>query len=499
MPSKKKLREIYSEFTENQVLVRKGNDVPGYMVHTDKHNANFFFGTKNQVQIEDGDFGTKTINEKTYIGKPQDHDGHILVVGGAGSGKSSCVVMPTLETWNGAIFAIDIKGELTAYWNSLKASHKRHAKIFNLTNISSDKNDTFASYDPFHFLRNDDKDNLVQNAKEIAQSIIPLSPDVRDPFWIQSAQNVLTGALLHGFGIDTSFNTTLTRVLNAPIWELVNEIANSDNSIAKLFISQFAGLKNPSENRMLTGISAELNSKVTTFVTSLRIKDVLGDTGNPASWEDLETHNIFMAIAEDKLGQWDGAISMMLTQLIRTLERRPDKQSPEGKDLPPILLLLDEFPRLGKVDVIQNAVSTLRSKGVTICVVIQSLAQLDKVYGKETRQIIIDNCSYKAILSVTDPDNQKVFSDMIGSVTVGLGGVSASSNKKSENYTITINETREPIVHPHELATLKDIVLMTPEGYCRMDKAPYYAKPDSFIANVSKAKKSRVGYTPSSS
>ena len=119
---------------------------------------------------------------------------------------------------------------------------------------------------------------------------------------------------------------------------------------------------------------------------------------------------------------------MMLTQLIRTLERRPDKFSNERK-LPPILLLLDEFPRLGKIDVIQNAVSTLRSKGVTICLVVQSLAQLDKIYGKESRQIIADNCQYKAILGVTDPENQKTISDMIGTINVRQNSINDSSSR----------------------------------------------------------------------
>jgi type IV secretory pathway TraG/TraD family ATPase VirD4 len=167
-----------------------------------------------------------------------------------------------------------------------------------------------------------------------------------------------------------------------------------------MHINQFLRIANPEDNKMLSGISAELSNRVMVFATDMRIKTAFTPTDDDMmKWEDLATHNIFMRIPEDKLGQWDGAITLMLTQLIRTLERRPDMHSREAKErkLPPVLLLLDEFPRLGKVDVIQNAVSTLRSKGVTICLMMQSLAQLDKTYGKESRQIILDNCQYKAI------------------------------------------------------------------------------------------------------
>ena len=76
-----------------------------------------------------------------------------------------------------------------------------------------------------------------------------------------------------------------------------------------------------------------------------------------------------------------------------------------------------------------NAVSTLRSKGVTICLLVQSLAQLDKIYGKESRQIIADNCQYKAILGVTDPENQKTISDMIGTINVRQNSINDSSSR----------------------------------------------------------------------
>ena len=192
------------------------------------------------------------------------------------------------------------------------------------------------------------------------------------------------------------------------------------------------------------------------FATDNRIKEAFTPEDDMLRWEDLETHNIYIRIPEDKLGQWDGAITLMLTQLIRTLERRPDRYGKDGKlkKLPPVLLLLDEFPRLGKMDVIQNAVSTLRSKGVTICLLVQSLTQLDKIYGKETRQIIVDNCQYKAILNVTDPENQRIFSDIIGSINVRRQGINiggslnqgasqgTSYNEAYNSYTYSDGERR---------------------------------------------------------
>lgn len=494
MGGKKRLKNIINEFFGDETVMRQGNDVPHYMLHPERQNAHFFFGTKECSKATPFELGTSSSNERFYVGKPQNSDGHILVIGGAGSGKSSCIAMPTLETWKGTIFAIDIKGELTAYWNKLPKEKKRQTKIFNLTKEQT----LFSSYDPFYFMHQSGDENIVQNAREIAHAIIPLPPNTQDPFWIQSAQHVLTAVLLQGYSIGASFNATMTRIATAPIWELIEEISNGDCLEAQMHINQFKDVDNLADNKMLMGINAELSNKVMVFVTDMKIKNSLAHTDNTIKWEELDSSNVFMCIAEDKLEQWDRAISLMVTQLIRTLERRPDKYSEEGKssNMSPILLLLDEFPRLGKMEVIQNAVSTLRSKGVTICLMMQSITQLDKMYGKESRQIIVDNCQYKAILNVTDPENQKVFSDMVGSIKVGNLSINIK-HKDDKNHHFQVSESREPLIYPHEFATLKDIVLITPEGACRVNKSPYYKKSGFVMSKQDVKKERKIEYIPS--
>lgn len=126
-------------------------------------------------------------------------------------------------------------------------------------------------------------------------------------------------------------------------------------------------------------------------------------------------------------------IRLMLTQLIRTLERRPDMQSQQGRKTNPILVLLDEFPLLGKMDAITNALTTLRSKKVTFCLMVQSIAQMDVVYGQDIRKIIVDNCQYKAMLNITEPDSQEYFSRLIGTVPIGRRSISHNYDPTTEH------------------------------------------------------------------
>ena len=162
---------------EKEERERQATDpnIPAYLQSLDKHG--YIFGEKNG----------RIIRRSEYPGSGK--DGHILVVGGSGSGKSSALAIPSLLSWHGRVFAVDIKGEL---YGATKGKRKK-IKVFNPQ--PQDKDGTFG-YDPFEALRW--SDNPVQEAQAIAFALIPDQPAVQiDPFWITSARDLFAGAILH--------------------------------------------------------------------------------------------------------------------------------------------------------------------------------------------------------------------------------------------------------------------------------------------------------------
>jgi len=397
-----------------------------------------------------------------YIAKPETLDGHILAVGGAGSGKSSCLAIPSLLSWGSRVFAIDIKGELYE-----ETKYKRpNIKVFNPILSNS------PGYNPYYLLSG--SRNPSQDAREIALALMPTPPDVKDPFWIESSQNIFTGSILHFHGIRYSFTDTITAIQSTPIEQLVTEIYNSTTVEARYFVNQLIGL----EQKTLAGIATELSNKIMVFATDPDIKSCFSkiDVITP---HDLETGaDIYINIPEYRLEQWRGIFTLIINQFLKHFERRPDMTST------PILFLLDEAARLGKVSAILDGLATLRSKKITICLLTQSLAQLDMIYGREARQVISDNCQFKAILSATDADTQEYFSRLIGTYEKQKKSQNASFEQftgfgKGTGESRTTEEKR--IIRPEQLATLPDIILLTPYGFCRVDKAPYY-KDKSFLS-----------------
>ena len=208
-----------------------------------------------------------------YITKPEVADGHALIVGGAGSGKTSAIAIPTLMSWKERVFAIDIKGELYEKTKAFRDSAR--IKVFNPTDPAA------FGYDPFYMLRH--TDDISGEARALALSICPLPADVKDPFWIKSAQNMLTGFILYYFGIEFNFSETMEHIKSKPVKDTVDEIMVSDNKKAISEISQFSGM----DDKTLSGVFAELSNHITIFATNDDLQRALDGSGASITPADL--------------------------------------------------------------------------------------------------------------------------------------------------------------------------------------------------------------------
>jgi type IV secretion system protein VirD4 len=166
----------------------------------------------------------------------------------------------------------------------------------------------------------------------------------------------------------------------------------------------------------------------------------------------------------------------MTNQFISFFERR--KENPDNR---PVLFLLDKFPRLGKIPAITDALATLRSKKITTCIIIQSLAQLKMIYGHDAQEVIADTCAFKAILGATDANTQEYFSKLVGTYEK----ICSSHSQNYDPYigaptghgTSFSQDYEKHIIKPEEFATLqKELILLypLPLNFCRVQKRPYY-------------------------
>lgn len=426
-------------------------------------------------------FGKDKYATHDWVVKPETKDGHIMIVGGPGTGKTTCLAIPSMMSWKHRIFAIDVKGELYV------KSNRPMVKVFNPLDHNA------LGYDPFFVLKK--APNVVQEIRKIAISLIPISAEVKDTYWLNGAQNLLTAGLIHYYKQDFTFIKSIEKIQKSPIDELVKELANSESEEAQLLASQFVDA-NIKELRSFKG---EVSQHIIDFVLDPDIKQAFSKPSSecvkPA---DLERGcDVFLQIPEHKLDQWGRILSLITSQFLDHFEKRDEATAK------PILFLLDEFPRLGKFGNIANGLATLRSKKITMAIVIQSLAQLDYIYGEAQRQVIADNCAYKAVLGASEPKTQEYFSKLVGTY-MAIRTTHSSTTSSNPIYRIededgifggnygrvkhygetggssdsfTTSEQRENVMQPHEFGALSDVVLLVSGangGYFRVDKTPYY-------------------------
>ena len=410
-----------------------------------------------------------------YVTQKEHEDGHVMTIGGAGSGKSSCFAIPTLMSWKGRVFAIDIKGELYKYTS--EARDKEYIKVFNPSNENA------FGYNPFYLL--EIASNKSDEAKGISQAIVPLPTDTKDPHWITSAQNYLTGAILYFEAKGENFSQTMYNVQYMTGRNLINEIMESENDEAKLFISKFSDM----DDKELGSILSTLSNHILPFATDSDLQRALDGTGNCITPYDLENgFDIYINIEEHKLKKWKGLLTLIVNQFCNAFEQRKD-----GNDKP-ILFLLDEFARLGKIECMIDGLATLRSKKIHIAIITQSLAQLDYIYGKVARQVILDNCNYQVILKAKDTETQEYFSKSIGTFDKSKQSISVNSDMFGIGKgTGTSNTTEEKrIIKPEEFAFLQDVICLFPTGYARLEKTSIYNKKDIFYNMFSEKLKSEI-------
>lgn len=417
----------------------------------------FLFG-KESNGVDDNGNAKRPPARARYVMQPQETDGHVLIIGAPGTGKTASIALPTLLSWKSRVFAIDIKGELYQKTKNVR----KEIKAFNPTDRSA------YGYDPYYLLRT--TDNISSSAKQLALCICPLSAEVKDPYWIKSAQNMLTGFIIYYFHQGLNFAESMMKIKSQSALDLVSIIMADNDVQAKMEVSQFDGMN----EKTLAGIFTELSNSITVFATDEDLQQALSGERECITPEDLEQgYDVYCCIPEEKLDEWSSLMSMMCNQFLKAFERRKEENNT------PILFLIDEFARLGKIQSVSQALGTLRSKKIHIALIIQSISQLNAIYGKDVADVIEDNCTYKAILFAGGSETQEWCSKLVGTYEKAKNTSNYNANVAGIGKGMGTSKTTEDkrIIKPEDFAKLpaqNQLVYLFPGGAARLDKIIYW-------------------------
>lgn len=398
-------------------------------------------------------------DKKTVVYSPFDNEGHVIVFGGSGLGKTSALLIPTLRSWNGTSFTIDISGDICKNVdipNKLIYAPSKGSSIpyniFYPIDQLKDGNDQNEALERLAFMLMPDDDKMSDTSK----------------FFNTEGRKILTASLIAFYHTKMDFVPICEKIVGSSWADLFNDIDATENDKAIQYINSFAG----TSEQNTAGCKQSVDAALKLFATNERVKRTIRRTKYEYEKffapEQLETHNVFVIIEDAKLELYAPLLHIITAQSLDHFSERSEKAKTT------ILFCLDEFASFGRLE-ITSALRKLRKKKIRIMTLTQSVPDIDLIYGKSERASMMNNYKFKVLLGAEDPDTQEYFAKMIGYQDTKKHSVS----KNAVSHTYTESEAKEWIIEPAKLARLDaedSSLILICDGQCIRLKKNYYFK-----------------------
>ncbi len=412
------------------------------------------------------------------------HDGpeHVLAVAPTRSGKGVGLVVPTLLSWPHSTVIHDIKGE---NWNQTAGWRATQSTCLKFDPTSADT----VHFNPLLEVRKGVHE--VRDVQNIADILVdPDGARERRDHWEKTAHALLTGAILHVLyaEADKTLNRVATFLADPSrsiertmrIMLATNHVGTDDAPAVHPVVASIAReLLNKSENERsgvvstamsLLGLYRDPLIAEATATSDFRLIDLV-DAAHPVS--------LYLVVPPSDLSRTRPLTRLILNQIARRLtEHLPTTASRERQ---PLLLLLDEFPALGRLEFFEGALAFLAGYGVRCLLIAQSLNQIDKAYG--SNNAILDNCHVRVAFAPNDERTAKRLSDALGTTTELRSQTNLSGHRLApwlSRVAVAEQETPRPLLTPGEVLQLPyndALVLVSGTPPIRAQKLRYFEEP----------------------
>ena len=371
-----------------------------------------------------------------------------LVCGGSGAGKTRFYCKPNLMQANTSFVILDPKGEIVRDVGKLLEAKGYEIKVLDL--ISMEKSHC---YNPFVYLQNDN--DIQRLATNLFKSTTPKGSQSNDPFWDTAASMLLLALVyyLHYEAPEDEQNFAMVmEMLRAgsiededdprpsPLDQLFNELGEDypDHIALKYYRSYHSGSAKTLKSIQIT-LAARLEKFNLESLASLTSTDELelGTLG--------EKKTALFALIPDNDTSFNFLVSILYTQLFQQLFYSADHI--HGGSLPiPVHFLMDEFANVSLPDDFDKILSVMRSRSVSVSIILQNLAQLKALFEKQWESIV-GNCDEFLYLGGNEQSTHKYVSELLGKATIDTntyGKSEGRSGSYSTNYQISGRELLTP-------------------------------------------------------
>lgn len=403
------------------------------------------------------------------------HNGpeHILVFAPTRSGKGVGLVLPTLLSWEHSCLVYDIKGEAWALTSGWRRSVGHKTLRFD----PADPSGTSVCYNPLEEVR-------LRTVREVGdvQNLVTMivDPDGKglNDHWAKTGHALLVGAVLHVLyagknktleGVaeflsdpHSPFEQTLQNMLDTehdPTGEMGwLDSAGNPTKVHPVVASSARDMMNKADNER-SGVLSTAMSFLSLYrdptvarntrTSEFKISDLMNDE-SPVS--------LYLVVRPSDQSRLKPLTRLLINQIVRGLTEKMEFK--DGRSVASykhrLLLLMDEFPSLGKLEIFEEALAFMAGYGMKAYLITQDLAQLQKHYSRE--ESITSNCHIRVAFAPNKFETAKMLSDMVGTTTVVKTTYSYSGKRSRstlDGISAQASEHSRPLLTPDEIMRLR--------------------------------------------
>ncbi len=423
---------------------------------------------------------TNLINNKgVFVGGIEDTKGnlhylrnngseHCLILAPTRAGKGVCLVIPTLLTWEHSCIVYDIKRELyhvTAKWRGSKSGADNNIYKFDSAEI-----DTHC-FNPMNEIRIN-TEHQISDAQNMAYMLVDTDgKGIEGNHWLESAFTLFTGCILYVAHKNYQNNQTkgsIPKILallcdDASIEETLKLLAEfkCSDTFASKAINQVGFEMLKKEIKELSGIVSSTLTKLSLYRDPLVANCVnKSDFTIDDICNGLKPATLYIVADPNNKDRYRPLIRLILNMILRKLTAKMIFENGQGKspNKHRLLLLLDEFPSLGNIPILEDSLAFMAGYGIKAMLIAQDLNQIYAKYNKT--ESIIANCHIITAFTPNNPDTAQWLCRKLGDTTIIKESTSISGKRKDimlSNTSTSYNEVRRNLMTPEEIMTMPSL------------------------------------------
>lgn len=384
---------------------------------------------------------------------------HVMLYAPTRTGKGVGVVIPNLLTWPDSVVVLDVKRENWDATAGFRAAHGQSVHLFD----PLDPEGRTARYNPLGHIDRADPVQVLDELQRIAAMLFP-HPSNADPFWAESARTGFVGVgaylaetperpfTLGGLYAELTRGDPRTRFP-----AILSARAEQGRPLSPGCTRALMDFTGASENTF-SGIRQTLTSRLNLWLNP-RVCAATDESDFDLRTLRARRTSLYLATSPDNLSRVAPLYGLLFQQLVDlSCRERPDPARHPHQ----VLVLLDEFARLGHADVIAKGFAYVAGYGLRLLPVLQSPAQLRAEYGPDVTEEILANCAVEIAFAPKELRLATELSERLGYTTVRSPSRSRPTGLSRGHRSVSESDQRRALMLPQELMQLppEDLIVL---------------------------------------